>query len=422
MYNILVVDDEAIITTHLEEMLNKMGYRVVGTANTPKQALQMVKKHKPDLIFMDIMMQGSPEGITLAKQIHGDTQTPIIFMSAHSEKELIQKAKPAEPFGYIIKPIQENQIQATIEIAMQKAEMDKKLRESETRYRAIVEDQTELICRFGKDKVINFVNPALCRFFEKTSEAIVGQKFPHAIIDDDVKKVTEVLDGMKGPQASSTIEFLVKNSSGESRWLQWRVRGTVLKQNTIIEFQAVGRDITDIKVAHESMTKAQTQLEERVRERTKELSDLNAKLGIEIQNKEIAESALKVLLKRRSEEKSVLEDNIVTNMKELVFPYLERLKKLELTDSHKVLIDIIETNLEDIASPFLRKLSSNYFSLTPKEIQIAALVKEGKTSKEISEVLTSSTRAIEFHRNSLRNKFGIKNKKTNLRSYLLSLS
>ena len=85
-------------------------------------------------------------------------------------------------------------------------------------------------------------------------------------------------------------------------------------------------------------------------------------------------------------------------------------------------LEILESNLNDIVSPFLKKLSSQYLNLTPTEIQVANLIREGKSTKEIAEVLTISERAIEFHRNNIRDKLGLKKEKANLRSYLLSLS
>ncbi|HOO46961.1 MAG TPA: helix-turn-helix transcriptional regulator, partial [Deltaproteobacteria bacterium] len=107
---------------------------------------------------------------------------------------------------------------------------------------------------------------------------------------------------------------------------------------------------------------------------------------------------------------------------ELALPYVEKLRNTGLDDKQKTLLEILESNLNDIVSPFLKKLSSQYLNLTPTEIQVANLIREGKSTKEIAEVLTISERAIEFHRNNIRDKLGLKKSKTNLRSYLMTLS
>ena len=148
--------------------------------------------------------------------------------------------------------------------------------------------------------------------------------------------------------------------------------------------------------------------------------------GKELENKthelEEVNAALRVLLKHRDEDQQYFEEKIVANVKKLVLPYVEKLNNSRLNDRQMVYLDIIKSNLEDIITPFLHQLSSKYSDLTPNEIQVAGLVKDGKTTKEIAELLNSSTGAINFHRNNLRKKLGLRNKKTNLRSFLLSLT
>jgi DNA-binding NarL/FixJ family response regulator len=107
-------------------------------------------------------------------------------------------------------------------------------------------------------------------------------------------------------------------------------------------------------------------------------------------------------------------------MKELVLPYLEELKKTQLSEFQMSCISNAETNLDHIASSFLHHLKMNYLNLTPREIQIAAFVKDGKSVKEIAKFLNVSAKTVEFHKNSLRNKLGLKKKKTNLRAHLLT--
>ena len=163
-------------------------------------------------------------------------------------------------------------------------------------------------------------------------------------------------------------------------------------------------EITELKLTEEALRKSQEALEEQK------------------QSLEEANIALKVLLKQREDDKLELERKVLSNVKELVLPYVEKLKNSRLRPKDKTLAEIIETHLNDIISPLLQKLSHARILLTPQEMQVASLVKDGRTSKEIADILNISEATVNFHRKNLRDKFGIKGKQANLRSYLLSIS
>ena len=163
-------------------------------------------------------------------------------------------------------------------------------------------------------------------------------------------------------------------------------------------------DITALKLAEESLIQREQELEEQK------------------QSLEEANIALKVLLKQRETDKLELEQKVLVNMKQMVFPYLDKLKTTGLKQRERTYFEILESHLNEIISPFLHRLSAASIFLTPQETQVAALIKDGKTSKEIADILNVSETTIHFHRKNLRTKFGLKNKKTNLRSHLMSLS
>jgi DNA-binding CsgD family transcriptional regulator len=194
------------------------------------------------------------------------------------------------------------------------------------------------------------------------------------------------------------------HKDGSIRWIM--ARGTAIRdaQGNPVRVVGTDTDITQRKLAEEAL-----------KAREKELQ-------VKTINLEEANTALKVLLNKRDEDRKELVEKVLLNMKWLVLPYLENLQKSGLNERQKAYANILKSLLSEIISPFTHKLSSQQLNLTPTEIQVANLVKEGKTTKEVAELLSSSTRAVEFHRENLRKKLGLKNKKTNLRSYLLSLS
>jgi DNA-binding NarL/FixJ family response regulator len=145
-------------------------------------------------------------------------------------------------------------------------------------------------------------------------------------------------------------------------------------------------------------------------------------LELKSRSLEEANTALKVLLQHREEDKAALEENVLTNVRKLVLPYIENLKHLGLNENQTTQLNMAEENLKKIVSPFLHNLTSSYLELTPREVQVANLVKEGKTTKEMTEILNISATAVDFHRKNLRTKFGIKHKRTNLMAFLTSLS
>jgi len=166
-------------------------------------------------------------------------------------------------------------------------------------------------------------------------------------------------------------------------------------------FIVIVEDITRAK-------KAEEELEAKVAQRTAEL--------------EAANTALKVMLGHRAEEKRELEEKVTASAGQLVMPFLERLLASGLGPDQKALAQAVQAGVAEITSPFARRLSSKLVGLTPKELEVARLVKDGKTSSEIAQLLAISENGVAFHRQNIRAKLGLKKNKQNLCSYLMSLS
>ena len=136
---------------------------------------------------------------------------------------------------------------------------------------------------------------------------------------------------------------------------------------------------------------------------------------------EEANTAMKVLLKRREEDRKEIEEKMLFNVKELIEPYIEKMKNSRLDESQKAYMEIIESNMNNIISPLARWITTKHLGLSYTELQITNLIKHGKTSKDISNVLNLSLNTIQSYRKSIRKKLGIQNKRVNMRTYLNSI-
>jgi len=219
---------------------------------------------------------------------------------------------------------------------------------------------------------------------------------------DEARDVArEIRSVIAGESQAYTLEYPC-HSPEQKRWFLMRA------------IRITGRGPLRVIVTHEDIT-ALKEAQERLKTRERELEEKNRDM-------EELNTALKVLLRRREEDKGELEERVLGNVKQRVLPYLERLKGARLEPEAAEYARILETGLKEIVSPFLHRLTSSYLSLTPQEIQVAGLVKDGKMTKEIAQLLNVSTSGVDFHRKNIRKKLGLTSKKANLRSHLLSLS
>lgn len=161
--------------------------------------------------------------------------------------------------------------------------------------------------------------------------------------------------------------------------------------------------------------------DERYRKLERELKKTKKDLDAQTASLREANTALKVLLKQRENDRVELEEKILSNVETLIMPYIDELKKTCSGTEGADIINILESNLKEIISPFSSRLSSEYFKLTPRQIMIAGLIKEGKQSKDIANILNLSFETVNCHRQHIRKKLGLNNSKVNLRSFLLSL-
>ena len=286
----------------------------------------------------------------------------------------------------------------------ERVKSEETLQESENRYREIFDNSPLGIFRSTFSGQFLVANPAFarCLGFDTPEELLqsvsnIGDIYVDPRDREELKRVLQKLgflidyeihlkDRVRGDCWKSIYARPIYNEAGEPEYID-----------------GFSIDVTKHKWTELALIERNKEL----KNKTHEIEEVN--------------TALKVLLKCKDQDQKDFEEKIVANVKKLVLPYIEKLNNSRLNDRQMAYLNIIRSNLEDVISPYLHHLSLKSSNLTPREIQIAELVKHGKTTKEIANLLNCSTGTIDFHRNNLRKKLGLRNTKKNLRSFLLSL-
>ncbi|MHB8110011.1 MAG: PAS domain S-box protein [Syntrophorhabdaceae bacterium] len=276
-------------------------------------------------------------------------------------------------------------------------EAEKALKKEELKYKILFESSNDSILLMKDDSCID-CNTKTAEMFGRTKKQMIGQKL--FMFSPRLQS-----DGSDSNQAAS--DKIQAAMNGRFQFFEWRYyhsEGTFFDAEVslnCIEFegehllQCIIRDIT-----------ARKQFEEEARKKSKDLEDVNA--------------ALRFLLKQREKDREELEELVLQNVRELILPYVDKLKRCKLDPNPKSYLGVLETNLRNIISPFARKMTSIDIYFTPTELRVAHLIREGKTAKEIAQLLGVSESAINLHRQKLRNKLGLNNMKVNLSAYLIT--
>ncbi|MFQ5854661.1 MAG: diguanylate cyclase [Anaerolineae bacterium] len=224
---ILIVEDDGFTAAHLESILTRLGYHILGAAASGEEAIQEMDETSPDLVLMDIYLAGDLNGIETAAQVRARFGIPVVYLTGHSEDTLFQQAKITEPYGYLVKPIQERELRAAIEMALYRHEIDTRrkqaeeaLRESEERYRHVVEYAGEAII-VAQDGLLKFFNPKTLEVTGYSHAELSSTPFVELIHPEDREMVVERhLRRLRGDQPPDVYSFRIIDKTGEVKWLE----------------------------------------------------------------------------------------------------------------------------------------------------------------------------------------------------------
>ncbi len=291
-----------------------------------------------------------------------------------------------------------------------KAEAESK--EAEEKYRSIFEHSPLGILHIDNEGIITASNEKLAKILGSSVEKLVGFDLLRSAKDEKVRAATiSVLSGEKAYYEGNYLSVTGKGRAHLSGFFS----PVSSSDGAIVAAIGIIEDITKRKNAEEALQQAHNELEQRVVDRTAQL-DLKTKRLME------TNVALNILLEKREEDKKILEEEVMFNVEKFIDPYLGKLKERCNENCQKDFVKIIQSNLDEITSSFARTHTNYLSNLTPAQLQIANLIKQGRTTKEIASLLNLSPSTFACHRQEIRKKLDLTNKKINLQAALTNNS
>ncbi len=188
---ILIVEDERIVAEDLKLMLERLGYRVVGSASSGEEAMNKVEATKPQLVLMDIRIQGSLDGVDVAEQVVAQFGIPVIYLTAYADETTVERAKGTLPAGYILKPFEERSLKTAIELALYRHEMDRMIKSVEEWHGGILENLGVAVMAVDTNGHVSYMNKAAEALTGRVLDQLFGKPLEDAVLAGfDCKKST----------------------------------------------------------------------------------------------------------------------------------------------------------------------------------------------------------------------------------------
>lgn len=426
--SILFVDDEKLIRNSFTRDLKAEQFTVTAVADG-REAIAALEQGSFDLVITDLMMP-EVDGFGVLKAAKKlAPQTSVIILTGYGDMRAAIDALRLGADDFALKPceaeelvfrirrclekrsllqrlaLQNRQLEEEVE---QRRRVEEKLSESEARFRLALDAASNGVW----DRNLDTGEVYYGENWQQTlgygeEEGDSGQhSFEELLHPEDLERVLGQREAhIRGESPRYEVEYRIRNRAGDWQWMLSRGRVVARDaQGRALRLVGTITDITRLKEIEAELKTIQAELEQRVERRTVDLSESNI--------------ALTVLLKKREEDRNILAEQVLANATRLVEPFIDRLSECRLDEEQQVLVDILRANVKELTSPFASNFSSKMVRLTPAEIQVANMVKLGKRSKEIAEIMHLSPGTINIHRKNIRRKLDIAHQKTNLQTIL----
>jgi PAS domain S-box-containing protein len=288
--SILIVEDSFIVAYHLKTTLEGEGYRVLTTQDSGEGALEFMKHQRPDLVLMDIMLNGLMDGVETARIVKAEYNVPIIYITALTDRDTIQRAKITEPYGYLTKPFEDREIFTVIEMALYKHNIESQLKQSEEKYFSTVKSISDAVILLDQNFVVTYMNPSAEQICDRKFKEVQGKQL-FDIFDlkntetgeYPVNPVQCLLNG-KNVNAMPDNLVLIRRDKSERNIGEGSLSPILDSRENCIGMVMIFKDITH-KIMHESLLqnfekeRLAALLEGQEKERSRIAKDLHDGLG-----------------------------------------------------------------------------------------------------------------------------------------------
>ena len=290
---ILVVEDEVLIAEYLAKSLRQLGYEPLLRATSAEQAIRMADELDPDLVLMDIVLEGDVDGIEAAECIYSRHAIPIVYLTGYGDSATLARAKLTQPFGYLLKPIRKVPLRTTVEVALHKGRMEKKLRSSEAKYRLLAELLPQLVYELDENRDVTFMNRNGLALLGYTDQDVQrGLNFLDMVTAAEREHCRISQDRVLSGESVVETELVLERKEG-SRFPAVAYDTPMSKGKDVVGIRGVAVDQTERKQLEKVREEAFAQLEQRVAERTSELKESNERLIEEMEERKAVEQSLK---------------------------------------------------------------------------------------------------------------------------------
>ncbi len=244
---LLIVEDEAIIAHDIRNTLEQGGYTVTGIAATGEEAIKKAAAARPDLVLMDILLQGDIDGVTTATMIRERLSIPVVYLTAHSDRHTTERAKMSEPYGFILKPVETETLFLTIDLAIHRHRADVMVRESERRYRSLADNMLDMVNQVDTAGRFMYLSPSVKTIMGYEPEEMIGKSVFDYIHPDDRDRLRLEFEEAQKSKRSAGIEFRCRHAMGHYLWMEGRGNNMYDRSGRLTGRIYGTRDITERK-------------------------------------------------------------------------------------------------------------------------------------------------------------------------------